>query len=163
VEKSKGGRPESEMKELHEQWEKLMCQPEFNELSHKEQAQRIGVSDRTLDKWHLEAPQSFWDNVASTIRSQYSQYAPKVDMSVIKAAQNGSYQHQELFYKRFEGWSPKQTNENINRNPELEGLSDTELMEKALKDVPRDVLLKVLNEKKAPEQVVEPGESQVNG
>lgn len=143
-----------EMYELKTRWEQRMHNPVFNEMKDSQQALEIGVDARLIKKWKAEASPAFWTNVAETIRNQYAEYAPEMDRALIREAQKGSLGHLELFYKRFEGWSPKQTNENINRNAEFEGKTDEELKAELVKGLSREELEKALLGKKAPTEVV---------
>lgn len=159
---SRGKRPDKEISEIKWTWEQRMHAPEFNEMSMSDQAKELGVNRVTIGKWYKESSPAFWKNVAETIRNQYTVYAPSIDKALIREAQGGSLGHQELFYKRFEGWSPTQRNENVNRNADLEGKSDEELQMEMLRKADPELLRKVLGEKKAP-GVVGDREKDVNG
>jgi hypothetical protein len=147
------GRRVSDMEELKWKWEQRMHSPEFNELTRKQQALEIGVAPETVSRWHEKASPAFWENVAKTIRNQYSRYIPEVDRALLRAADKGNVAAIELVYKRHEGWSPTQRNENINKNADLEGKTDEELQMELLRKADPALLRKVLEEKKAPDLV----------
>lgn len=152
-------RSEREMSELKFRWEQRMYNPEFNELSYPKQALEIGVGVATIGRWVSEASPAFWKNVAETIRNQYARFAPEIDIALIEQAKGGSLGHQQLYYQRFEGWSPKQTNENINKNADLDGMTLEEKKAEALKVFSLEELEKAIAAKKAPSVVVDPKES----
>ena len=149
-------RPEHEMELALEQWRKRMYHEDFSEMTDAEQAKEIGVAVGTIGKWHKTQTKAFWENRESTMRGMYAKHMPQIDLAVIKKAKLGDTNAAELSYKRFEGWSPKQTNENINRNAEFEGKSDEEIQLETLRKADPGLLKRVLGEKGALGEVVEP-------
>ncbi len=143
-----------EMAEIHQRWMDLMYQWEFNEKSDIDQAKELGVASQTIANWKKDASPAFWKNVADTIATQHARFAPAIYASLVREAEKGSLGHQELFFKRMQGWSPKQTNENLNRNVELEGKTDEEILMEVMRKADPALLKKVLDEKKAPNEVV---------
>lgn len=148
-------RPEHEMEALEEEWKKRMYREEFSEMSKGAQAKDLGVGIGTIYKWHEGQTKAWWDNRASSMRSMYAQHMPEIDSAVLKKAKTGDINAAELAYKRFEGWSPKQTNENINRNGDLEGKTDEEILLEMLRKAPKELVDKVQAERGAPGVVVE--------
>jgi hypothetical protein len=158
-------RPFHEMEDIRLRWMDLMHQWEFNEKSKVEQAKELNVSVVTVLKWHKDASPAFWKNVDSTIQSQHAQFAPKIYMSLVREAEKGSLGHQELFFKRMQGWSPINKNQDV-KGAEFEGKSDAELeaeyKAKVLKEAGREELEKALEAKKAPGEVVVPTAEQLS-
>jgi hypothetical protein len=147
-------RSDLEMLQLRERWKELLWREEFYNGTPDEQGKILGVSGETIRNWRSGMSLEFWQKYVDSFKEKLQPEFAAIMMAQIREAKKGNVSSAEFVFKRAEGWSPKQTNENINRNPELEGLSDEDLKNLVVKDMSREELLKALEGKKAPSDVV---------
>ena len=148
-------RTDMEMLKARERWKEMLWREEFYNSSNVEQAKVIGVSSAAIGQWKNDASDEFWKKYVDSFRDKVQGELGAVLMAMIKEAKGGSVAAAELVLKRIEGWSPKQTNENIERH-ETDGMSVEEqfaLVAKAL----GPEKLKELMTKAVDLKVVEPG------
>jgi len=93
-------------------------------LSREKQSEMVGVDRVTLWKWQKEIPAKEWEKIRDDGRRRYAEYAPQIDAALIKKCLKGSEKAMEIFYQKYEGWSPKHTTENINKEPIDQGTKD---------------------------------------
>jgi len=121
---------------------------EFVRLPVDEKAKILGVSRNCCDKYLKELEQTGeYEEILKNARKKYAREFLEVDAAMFQQAKGGNVEAAKTVYQKYEGWSPKQTNENINRNPEVEGLSDEELLKKALEMADKEALAKALAQK----------------
>ena len=149
-------RPEREMAVIKAEWLRLMEDAEYRAKTYEERASIIGTTMNTLYNWERDLSTDQWDKWLADSRKKYARAFLKVDAGLLRRAEEDTASAQ-LAYQRLEGWSPKQTNENLNRNADLEGKTDAELQQEVLKGVSKEALEKALKEKEL--RVVEPGEA----
>lgn len=135
------------------EWLKLMEDAEYRAKTYEEKAEIVGTTLNTIYRWERELPADQWDKWLEDSRKKYARQFLKVDAALLRRATEDTASA-DLAYKRLEGWSPKTTNENLNRNADLEGKTDAELMADILKGVSKEQLEAALKEKEL--KVVEP-------
>lgn len=146
-------RPDREMEAIKANWMELMTDAEYRSKPCAERAELVGTNENTIYRWEREITADQWDKWLQDSRKKYARHFLKVDAGLLRRAAEDTASAQ-LAYQRLEGWSPKQTNENLNRNADLEGKTDEELRDEVLKNVPKEALEKALKEKEL--RVVEP-------
>ena len=135
------------MIQLRRQWNERIFDPAFRDLSYREQGLELGVAPSTIGEWRKEINPKRWAEILEMTRQESAVHSLSVDAALHKKAMTGDPQAIKLWYERIEGWSPRQVNENINKNVELEGLSEEELLAKSLEGVPAEVLARILSKK----------------
>lgn len=116
----------------------LLKDHDFVKKSREDQAQEVGVDRTTLWAWKKEITPAEWEKIRDDGRRVYAEHAPSIDAALIKKCLKGSEKAIELFYMRYEGWSPKQIQENINKGGA--SVSTEEVVETLLKAVPTERL-----------------------
>jgi len=146
-------RLEAEMSQLRAKWRERIFDPEFRSRSYGEQGSELGVSAQTISNWRNEINDKRWAEILEMSRQQIAKQGFDIDAALYKKAKEGDVPAIKLWKESMEGWSPKQINENLNRNSEIESLSDEELKARKLKalidEVSEGDLEKALAEKKA--------------
>lgn len=89
---------------------------DFVRLTNVEKAKVIGVSDDTIRKYLKEITPEKWEEIVEATGKKFAKDELEIRASIIAEAKGGSVEHQKLALQYIKGWSPKQTNENINRD-----------------------------------------------
>lgn len=139
--------PEALMEPKRKEFFEKMGDPAFIILTDDEKGKIIGVTGMTMFRWRQQLTAEDWERISKLRDGMLVRETLEVDSAVINKAKAGDIEAAKLYYQKLTGWSPKQTNENINKNAELEGMSEEELLMKSLDGIPAEVLAKVLSKK----------------
>ncbi len=148
-------RNEFDMEQLRERWKELLWREEFYNASSSEQARQLGVSPMTVINWKNGMSDLFWEKYVKSFKEKLQPEFAGIMMAMIKKAKGGDVAASQFVFQRAEGWSPKSTNENINRGEAFEGKTDAEIEMELLRKADPEKLRAVLAEKKAPGVVVD--------
>lgn len=147
-------RTELEMEQLRERWKEMLWREEFYNATSSEQARQLGVTPQTVINWKNGMSDLFWEKYVKSFKEKLQPEFAGIMMAMIKKAKGGDVAASQFVFQRAEGWSPKSTNENINRSADFEGKTDEEIELEMLRKADPEKLKKVLAEKKAPNDVV---------
>lgn len=148
-------RSDSDMEVLKQRWKELLWREEFFNGSLAEQAKELGVTPQTVSHWRSNASDAFWEKYVKSFKEKLQPEFAGIMMAMIKKAKGGDVAASQFVFQRAEGWSPKNTQENLNKNADLDGMTLEEKKKEALKLYTPEELAKALAEKKAPGVVVE--------
>lgn len=99
----------------------FLLNPDCFDMKDKEIAKLLNVSAPTLSRWKKQVD---WSWVLQTRRDNAARDTAEIDQALAKRAKTGDVPAINLWYQRFDGWTP--TTKNIQ---ELMGKSDAELEE----------------------------------
>lgn len=156
-------RTELEMEQLRERWKEMLWREEFYNATSSEQARQLGVTPQTVINWKNGMSDLFWEKYVKSFKEKLQPEFAGIMMAMIKKAKGGDVAASQFVFQRAEGWSPKNTQENLNKNADLDGMTLEEKKKEALKLYTPEELAKALEEKKAPSQVVMPEKAEGNG
>lgn len=128
----------------------LLKTSEFHMMKVGEQADAVGVSAATIRRWLGQVPDEVLSAALKESRQKMAIHSLRVDAALIReaTAEGGDAKHKELFYRKAEGWEPKQGLELSKKDEPL----NAEVMIQALKDalmmIPEAERLKLLEEVK---------------
>lgn len=149
-------RSEAEMDQVRRKYREKIFQPEFREKSAKDQGLELGVSDQTIYNWKSEISPERWQQILDMTRKQSAKQTLDIDDGLYRKARAGDAVACKLWYE-IHGWSPRQINENLNKNAEMEGVNESELAAKIAEGLSPEALEAILAKKKAvgaPEGVI---------
>ena len=133
-----------------EDYKRRLLEPEFRNLTLREQAGSFNVVESTVSRWRQGISDDEWDTLLQESRKKVARQSLYVDATLYKKALEGDSQDRKLYYEKLENWSPRLIQENINKNGDLGEKTDTELRAEALKSFTAEELARALEEKKAP-------------
>lgn len=114
----------------------LLLTPEFHEMKGIERAEAVGVSLPTLQKWMIQVPDEYLAEALKVQREKSARRSLEVDAALYREAtrDEGDAKHKELYYRRIEGWVPKQDMElSRGRDKELDGKANFDLLKELFK------------------------------
>lgn len=155
-------RSEYEMGQLRDKWKELLWREEFYNATSSEQARQLGVTPQTVINWKNGMSDLFWEKYVKSFKEKLQPEIGAILMAMVKKAKGGDVAASTLVLQRVEGWSPKNTQENLNKNADLDGMTLEEKKREALKLYTPEELAKALAEKKAPSEVVNPTPEQLS-
>jgi hypothetical protein len=107
----------------------LLRYPEFHEMVNQERADAIGVSFQTLQKWMIQVPDEYLGDALRVSRERSAKRSLEVDAALMTECRKGNVKAMDLYYRRIEGWVPKQDMElTRGRDKELDGKANFELL-----------------------------------
>lgn len=108
--------------------------PQWHLMTQVEQADALGVTQGTISQWKNGVPVSVWDSALKVSRERHAQLSLEVDASLMKQCREGNVKAMDLYYRRIEGWVPKQDMElTRGRDKELDGKANFELLRELVK------------------------------
>ena len=114
----------------------LLMLPDFHVMNGQEKAEAVGVSESTLTKWMIQCPDEYLANALKVMREKSAKQSLAVDAALYREAtrDEGDAKHKELFYRRIEGWVPKQDMElSRGRDKELDAAANFDLLKELVK------------------------------
>lgn len=111
-------------------WSERLYDPEFRGKTYREQAEEIGVSPQTIGNWKKELTPAQFENILKISHERLAGPKLEIETALYKKAKGGDVQAIKLWKESIEGWSPKQINENFNKN-EIDSLSKEEAIRRA--------------------------------
>lgn len=142
-------RKECEMNIIRNQWRELMEDTDFRGMSMEKQGEQLAVSGETVRRWMKEVDSEQWEAWLKKDNQFIAPKVLKVDDTLYRQALSGDVSAIKLWKESKQGWSPKQINENLNRNAELDDLSEEEMLERALDGVSVEAIARILTKKRA--------------
>lgn len=112
----------------------LLGYPEFHEISNQEKADAIGISIMTFQRWMIQVPDEVLAESLKRMRERFARQSFKVDSALLEECKKGNVKAMDLYYRRIEGWVPKQDMElTRGRDKELDGKANFELLKELVK------------------------------
>lgn len=103
--------------------------PEFWEMGDNEKGASLGITDTTVRKWLIQVPDSVLAAALKLQRERSVRRSLEVDSYLMKQCKEGNVKAMELYYRRIEGWEPKQAMElSRGRDKELEQVDTVDLI-----------------------------------
>jgi len=107
----------------------LLMFPEFHVMSGVERAEALGVSEQTIGRWWRQVPDDYMDEALKTARARHARQSFEVDSALMRECKGGNVKAMDLYYRRIEGWVPKQDMElSRGRDKELDSQANFELL-----------------------------------
>lgn len=114
----------------------MLNYPEFHEMKNQDQADALEITVMTLLKWKKMVPDDYLASALKLQRERHAKRSLETDSSLMKEVRKGNVKAIELFYRRIEGWEPKQAMElSRGKDKELEGKSNLELARMIVADL----------------------------
>lgn len=112
----------------------LLAYPEFHVMSEGEKADAIGISLKTLSKWEIQVPDEYLADALRKSRERSARQSFKVDAALMKECLAGNVKALDLYYRRIEGWVPKQDMElSRGRDKDLDARANFDLLKELVK------------------------------
>lgn len=114
----------------------MLNYPEFHEMKNQDQADALDITVMTLLKWKKCVPDEYLASALKLTRERRASRSFEADSSLMKEVRKGNTKAIELFYRRIEGWEPKQGMElTRGKDKEMEGKSNLELAKMIVADL----------------------------
>jgi hypothetical protein len=110
--------------------------PQFHLMSFADRGDVLGVNESTVRKWWKECPDDYMAEALKVMREKSARDSLEVDAALKREAtvEGGDAKHKELYYRRIEGWVPKQDMElTRGRDKELDGKANFDLLRELVK------------------------------
>jgi hypothetical protein len=146
-------RTDAEIGYIKREWKELLFDPDFREKTYREQAAQLDVGISTIAEWKRGLSNEEWGNILKTSREKMARQSYEIDTALAKKARSGDVAAITLYKKAVEGWSEKLTQENINKNGDLEGKTPEEVLGLVLADASVEALQRALEAKGIKNQI----------
>lgn len=128
------GGANEEGKEARRRYLALLEFPEWGLMTQTEQAEALGVTQGAISQWKAGVPVSVWDSALKISRERHAKGSLEVDSSLMRQCKEGNVKAMDLYYRRIEGWVPKQDMElTRGRDKELDGKANFDLLRELVK------------------------------
>lgn len=123
-------------RELRRLFLELLKTPQFHLMNATEKGELIGIETATVQKWMKQVPDEYLAEALKEMREKSARASIDVDAALYRESvrDEGDAKHKELFYRRIEGWVPKQDMElTRGRDKELDSRANFDLLKELVK------------------------------
>lgn len=107
----------------------MLMFPEFHVMTRDEQGAAVGIDGLTVGRWIAQVPDEYLAEALKVSRERHAKQSFEVDASLMRECKAGNVKAMDLYYRRIEGWVPKQDMElSRGRDKELDGKANFELL-----------------------------------
>lgn len=112
----------------------MLMFPEFHVMTTPEKAEAIGIEESTVKQWMMQVPDEYLGEALKISRERHARQSFEVDASLMRECKEGNVKAMDLYYRRIEGWVPKQDMElSRGRDKELDSRANMDLLRELVK------------------------------